>query len=238
MAATGPILRLGEAICHPNGVGGTLGAFLYRHADPSWTGLLSVAAVVLPPRTSAGDYIHLVPDRPGQPLSGFTRIATVTEPILSLADRIPGAGVAELLPGIGATGNRLPEGTPWTGAPFGPPLPTQEVGPGTPVVKVGAASNWTEGRVVGLSGRVAVGIGAGSRPRRIMFENLVAVSAAPGEPFSLPGDGGALVLRAPDLRPIGLVFAAQTLQGGETETLLLPLPPILQAFDVGLVPPA
>lgn len=110
------------------------------------------------------------------------------------------------------------------------------------VEKVGRTTGHTKGRIEAqIAGAFPVGyndVTYHGPEEEVHFSGLVYFEPVflirgHGGPFSLPGDSGSLVVtgEADERKAIGLVFAGRA----PNESYMIPLRPILERFDVGLV---
>ena len=80
--------------------------------------------------------------------------------------------------------------------------------PGMAVVKSGRTTGITRGTVtaVGVNG-VQVNYGTDSNPIIATFNETIEIVGSTGQPFSLPGDSGSVILEDKTGRPVALLFA-------------------------------
>jgi hypothetical protein len=117
------------------------------------------------------------------------------------------AALVRLTEGIETKGNQIPvlSGCKFSGQYVeSEPLRIEELGPSTTVAKIGRTTGYTEGVVNSVAvPEVSVRLAHGA----FTFSDAIEIAAENGE-FSSSGDAGALVFTIPNLRPIGLLFAA------------------------------
>jgi len=227
-------LVLGAGIGHAAGAGGSLGGFvLLGDGKPA---LLATAFAISPPDAAPGDFIHQ-PGTLDQPtLTGASRVARLTRIVAAKPDRLEtvDAAVAVLADGVGFLGNVIPSGFPNSGRALTAPIGTSQVTAGDPVAMIGRSSGLVGGGVAGVDISMRMSV---STPRRKSlhydFTGLLAVTRSDG-PFSLAGDGGALVWHATTGAALGLLLGGD--EGGVS--FIVPLAPILAALQVTWVDPS
>jgi len=113
--------------------------------------------------------------------------------------------------------------------------PTQTAAPvgGMRVMKVGRTTGHTVGEVVGQFA-TPLGIPYESERFRSMvyFQNAWAVQTLTGEPFSLQGDSGSLVVTEDGWRAVGLIFAGT---GGGDVSFIIPIDAVLANLGATLI---
>jgi hypothetical protein len=102
------------------------------------------------------------------------------------------------------------------------------------VSKIGRTTGQTYGRVTAFElDEVRVRYPFG----RIVFNGQIEIEAAPGVPFSRPGDSGSLVFTLPQRQPLGLLFGC-SLRGGKSGlglTFANPIRSVLDALGVTIL---
>jgi hypothetical protein len=102
------------------------------------------------------------------------------------------------------------------------------------VSKIGRTTGQTYGRVTAFElDEVRVRYPFGP----IVFNGQIEIEAAPGVPFSRPGDSGSLVFTIPSRQPLGLIFGC-SLRGGKTGlglTFANPIRSVLIALGVTIL---
>jgi hypothetical protein len=131
----------------------------------------------------------------------------------------------------------LVRGRTFNAAPGGHRLARRMAAPTTELMsvsKIGRTTGQTYGRVTAFElDKVRVTYPSG----RIVFSRQIEIAPETGEPFSRPGDSGALVFTYPDRQPLGLIFGG-SLRGGTTGlglTFANPIRSVLDALGVKLV---
>jgi hypothetical protein len=200
----------GVSIGHPHGSVGTLGGFVRPERDRGVQCILSTATVLWPRSARKGDYIH----QPGpidNPLfTGETRVAAIAE--RSVLSRISREGIdaayAEILPGIETSGNVIPEGVPDAGIGLAPPGPALTLG--DRVAKIGRGTGYTTGRITAMAIKITLHSVEHTRVWNTQSAEVVNALEIEGdtEPFSGPGDTGAIVFRLEDFVAVGLLFGS------------------------------
>lgn len=113
--------------------------------------------------------------------------------------------------------------------------PTKVTAPvgGLPVKKVGRTTGLTTGVVIGVF-QTPVGIPYTSDRFRsqVYFQNVWAVKTLTGEPFSLAGDSGSLVVSEDGTEAVGLIFAGTT--NGDV-SFVIPISTVLNSIGGTLV---
>jgi hypothetical protein len=110
------------------------------------------------------------------------------------------------------------------------PSSLEEISLGQQVAKVGRTTGYTVGTLTAVA-LSSLRVKAGRNT--IMFNNLAEIQSE--EPFSGPGDSGALVFTIPHLVPIGLVVASSWGGTGSERTrytFACSLEKVMQLFDV------
>ena len=80
--------------------------------------------------------------------------------------------------------------------------------PGMRVVKVGRATGPTRGIITGTQAKpVKIDYGTPEAPRLAVFDRTVTIVGDAGQPFSLPGDSGAVILEERTGHPLALLMA-------------------------------
>jgi len=137
------------------------------------------------------------------------------------------AAVIELIDVVETTGNVVPESFPHARMKLRRILDPKDA-MGAAVAKIGRTTGYTEGSVSSVAVSVAI---HGTEKRVYQFDNLIEIKSRIGEPFSQPGDGGAMVFDPSNGRMLGLVVA-----GGKTTkghiTVVCPIELILRELDV------
>lgn len=213
---------------------GTLGCFV-RLRKSNKCALLTAASALLRPGLNAGDRIvlagegHLKNPKLIATVSDF-RVPEASSPRSSVSAGTVEynqfeAAVATLAAGVKPKigfGNAYPRAPAlkYTPMPFPPGEEVSEL-LGAKVFKVGAKTNLTRGSIVG----VLVSEELHFQGERCWFENLFAISSHGPQPFALPGDDGALVIRN-DGTILGIVIG-----GNERISYACPIEPMLAAFD-------
>jgi hypothetical protein len=90
------------------------------------------------------------------------------------------------------------------------------------VRKVGRTSDGTLGDVVGLHADIRVRYGT----KLALFTDQIQIRGR-NEPFSRPGDSGALILSAGSFQPVGLLFS-----GGSVDTFANPIAAVIRALGI------
>jgi hypothetical protein len=76
------------------------------------------------------------------------------------------------------------------------------------VVKVGRTTGITTGYITSTNGSgVQVNYGTPQSPRMAVYSNVITIVGENGQPFSLPGDSGSVILEADSGQPVALLFA-------------------------------
>jgi hypothetical protein len=113
--------------------------------------------------------------------------------------------------------------------------PTQTVAPtgGLKVKKVGRSTGLTHGEVIGQF-TTPLGIPYESERFRSMvyFQNAWAIQTLTGDPFSLQGDSGSLVVTEDGTKAVGLIFAGT---GGGDVSFIIPIDAVLATLGAKLV---
>lgn len=215
-------LILGAGIGHPSGWGGTLGGFV-RLTDGR-RGLVSTAFSIAPPGAARGDRIHQpgIADQPT--LTGSSRIAELAD-VAAAVPEAPGmhdVAAAALLDRVEALGNVVPPGFPHAGLRLHVGAPPEF---GDAVAMLGRTSGFRTGVVTALE--VDNFTLLAHAPRRkaatYVFNGLIEVTGDDG-PFSVVGDGGALVWRQQDGAALGLIVGGDDVR----VSLVMPLGPCLR----------
>lgn len=95
----------------------------------------------------------------------------------------------------------------WDGTPYDPSRLRPPV-PGLRVIKVGRTTGITHGRIAAVAvAGLRVDYGLAGQPRVATFGGAIQIAGAGGQPFSAPGDSGAIVVEAATGHPVGLLFA-------------------------------
>lgn len=235
--ATGLIrpLRLGVSIGHPAGSVGSLGGFVSPLQHPESICLLSSATVLWPQGAAIGHYVHQPGPLDNQLFTGETRVAQITKdsPLSRSQSQSVDAGYVRLLEGIEFTGNAVPNGLPSATKPLiAPNKSAPEVG--DEVAKIGRSTGYTTGRISAVDIAFTVRSVERSRAwRNSSAEVFNAIEIDGGEePFSGPGDSGAVIYRIRDGMALGLLFASSRTGNGQFRTFAHPLVKVLEALRV------
>jgi hypothetical protein len=128
--------------------------------------------------------------------------------------------------------------TSFQGTYYDTPANDSEPLPGMTVEKVGRTTGLTRGTIVAQSASpvpVAYTVNEYGVRKNVFFERVYVIQTSDGQPFSRPGDSGALVVNvAPDgsRSAVGLVFAGNEQRG---LSFILPLPEILGKLGLSIV---
>jgi hypothetical protein len=80
--------------------------------------------------------------------------------------------------------------------------------PGTPVTKSGRTTGITAGVITAIHvNGVQVNYGTRANPRVAVFDDVIEIIGNAGQPFSLPGDSGSVIIESNTGRPVALLFA-------------------------------
>jgi hypothetical protein len=80
--------------------------------------------------------------------------------------------------------------------------------PGTRVKKSGRTTGVTTGVITGVNvNPIQVNYGTQANPRIAIFDDTIQLQGEGGEPFSLPGDSGSVIVSESTGRPLALLFA-------------------------------
>jgi hypothetical protein len=189
---------------------------------------VSTSFVLAPPHSRPEDYIHQPGPIHNEILTRTTRVARLVKAVLPIEGQVTcvAAAVAEFLEEAQPKSHVLPEESREAGRAISDELDPSDLSIGDEVAFVGCGSGYSRGRVVGpISSAIDV--------EKFSFGPVVSVQADSGA-FSRPGDGGALVYRCRDCRPIGLLVARQT-RDDRPNSIVLPLGPALRQLGVHLL---
>lgn len=104
---------------------------------------------------------------------------------------------------------------------------------GMMVKKVGRTSGLTTGQVLGqVTTALGIPYEAPDFRSRVYFRDVWVVSTLTGDPFSLPGDSGSLVVSEDGTHAVGLIFAGTT---NGTVSYLIPIRTVLDFLGATLV---
>ena len=222
---------MGLSVGHPGGSGGSIGPFV-QLADGR-TAFLCVTSVLVPKLAAKGDLVHQPGPVDQEILTGRTRVATLSHILPATAGQTNRVDVAAavLLDGVTTAGNVVPQGCPDSGLKIGNVLKPAELSFSDDVAFVGRTSGFSHGRVTALDCSLKVQVSAQHDDTRA-FEDAIEITGESG-PFSLPGDGGALVYRRSDGGALGMIFASTS--GTVARTYLLPLQAALDAVGATLL---
>jgi len=95
---------------------------------------------------------------------------------------------------------------------------------GEKVKKVGAVSDVTFGEIASTNADIMVTLPNGST---VQFNDVLLIRGANGQPFSLGGDSGSLVIDHPTNQPVGLLFA-----GSGNLTYATPIEDVVNKFEI------
>lgn len=80
--------------------------------------------------------------------------------------------------------------------------------PGTAVTKSGRTTGVTTGTITAIHvNGVHINYGTQANPRIAVFDDAIEIIGTGGQPFSLPGDSGSVILERNTGRPVALLFA-------------------------------
>lgn len=203
---------------------GTLGCFV--RLSSGGTGLLTAASALADGARIGGALIL-----PGRGPDVLARIVQLVPPVVSAPDAHLSSGTAvqnQYDAAVAALTSDVRVLNEFEPAFKLPPIRTV----GTPVVgdhvvKVGLRSGLTRGRISEIDVTQDIHGSGGT----CWFNNLFAIESA-GDPFSRPGDAGALIVRAADGAALGLLIG-----GSDHTTLASPLSPLLDLFNCSLLGP-
>jgi hypothetical protein len=102
---------------------------------------------------------------------------------------------------------------------------------GMVVYKEGARTGSTYGIIVGVYGALDIGYKPDGVSKTARFVRQLVIAGI-GEPFSLPGDSGSLVLERATNRPVGLLFAGGTGSDGRDYTFANPIVNVKNALNI------
>jgi hypothetical protein len=212
---------------HPSGTVGSIGPFVtLANGQP---GFVSASFSLAPKGFSIGDWIHQPGPYDAALLTGTTRVgklARVVPPVSGQICRVA-AAVVELV-GVETIGNVVPPKTPDAGRRIGQVAGIDDIAVNDEVAFVGCTSGYSRGRVTSVQwGNLPIA--------EFTFGGAFGVMANDGTNFSDPGDGGALIYRCSDMKAVGLVFARINYPGKQSESLVLPLGPALEALGATLL---
>jgi len=151
------------------------------------------------------------------PRDQIARVARTVKPDVNAENRIAGALAA------------ITENTPVNPDCFaiGAFAGVADVSSGEQVTLVGRTSGVSEGQVIAVDSVTSIWLGEANQG--VMFSGLIVCQKADGGSFSDSGDSGAPVVNARN-ELVGMLYA-----GSVSESMVIPIKPILDHFDVELV---
>jgi hypothetical protein len=219
-------LCIGCSIGVAGGGAGTLGLFV-TDKEKRRLALTSREVVALPgtPRRPVHQPAPVDVASPAMnTMIGLVAAATTLNPRHRLEAH---AAIIELIELVETTGNVVPRTFPHARMKLRGIWESKDA-MGSAVAKIGRTTGYTEGSVSSVAMSMAI---QGTENRVYQFDNLIEIKSAVGEPFSQPGDGGAVVFDPSNGRLLGLVVA-----GGKTAkghiTYVCPIEPILEELNV------
>ncbi len=219
-------LEMGASVGHLRVTAGTIGAFV---KDDVQTMILSNNHVLANENLAApGDHI-LQPGTEDKGTDPADAVATLTRfiPIDFVNHNLVDCAVGGLMHGIGFDSIGLGALGQLNGVRATP------LGKDEAVAKLGRTTGLTRGTVTAVElDNVTVEYGAGDA----VFDQQIEIQAAEGEPFSLGGDSGSLIVDA-NMQAVGLLFAATDSGGANNlgHTYANHIDEVFRALSVSLV---
>lgn len=233
-------LHIGSSVAHEKGSAGTLGAFVRdRSGHLCIVSCAHVLAWAGRSRVRIDDEVHQPGPADQNPLVASNSIGRLKDfaPFVDAQTGNVDAAVARLscerepdgniLPGVGGVPKKL-----WH-RPIGRPIELDLEHLGKEVVKVGRTTGYTTAVINALTiENLAVSVGG---VKTYTFSSVYEVIRPDTNPFSRPGDSGALVLTAEGLHPVGLHFASLQGTDGKSTSYIVPWQRIHDTLGVELL---